>query len=74
MSFKGILDWFDRHTCKIVGVSLVLSLSNFLLSLICGEGVDMISDQLFHDFVHVSSGLDIVLLIIIMALLRTRRD
>lgn len=73
MSFKGIVEWVERHVVKIISVPLAFSVSNYFLTLFQGGEADMVTDELFHQVIHLSSGLDAVLLIIILSLLKKRR-
>ncbi len=69
-----MFDFFEKHLGKFVGGTTILSSVNFVTLLVSSLSDGIITDEELHALIQASSGIQVVVLVVIMAFLKSRND
>lgn len=69
----NVLEFIKKNILKIVTVPVVISAGSFALLLVQSLSDGVISDEELHSLIQAGSGIELVFLAVIMAVLKVRK-
>lgn len=68
-----MIDWLETHILKLIGIPVTLNVVKFALLLVQSLSDGVITDDELHSLMQLGSGVELIVLVIVMAVLKVKK-